>query len=286
MPEIIHGIERRPLVPGKSLFDYADEVSIAVPQSCGRSGRCRECVVEIRRGGAALSPRTAAEEYLPEVFRLACQAQIELADQDVEFAIIRRRMHILEEAGAAITEVDPVVTATDHEILYDGTVLDVPRERVLGLAVDVGTTTVVFRLIDLIDGAVVSGGAFENPQRFGGSDVMSRITYERGHPGTMRKALRRALNAGLKEIYQEHGIDRHEVYEAMIVANSTMRDLFFGLDVKPIGEMPYKSVTEHAMLCGEADFDLGDEPCPRAGPLHAPPRPSGGRAAHRQPRGR
>ncbi len=253
MPEIIHGIERRPLVPGKSLFDYADEVSIAVPQSCGRSGRCRECVVEVRQGGAALSPRTDAEEYLPEDFRLACQAQIESADQDVEFAIIRRRMHILEEAGAAITEVDPVVTATDHEILYDGTVLDARRERVLGLAVDVGTTTVVFRLIDLTNGGVVSGGAFENPQRFGGSDVMSRITYERGHPGTMRKALRRALNAGLKEVYQESGIDRHEVYEAMIVANSTMRDLFFGLDVKPIGEMPYKSVTEHAMLRGEAD---------------------------------
>ena len=253
MPEIIHGIERRPLIAGKSLFDYADEVSITVPQSCGRSGRCRECVVEIRQGGAALAARTEAEEYLPQDFRLACQAQIESTDQDVEFAIIRRRMHILEEAGAAITELDPVVTASDHEVLYDGTMLDVRRERVLGLAVDVGTTTVVFRVIDLTNGEVVSGGAFENPQRFGGSDVMSRITYERGHPGTMRKALRRALNAGLKEIYQEHGIDRHEVYEAMIVANSTMRDLFFGLDVKPIGEMPYKSVTEHAMLRGEAD---------------------------------
>jgi uncharacterized 2Fe-2S/4Fe-4S cluster protein (DUF4445 family) len=43
------------------------------------------------------------------------------------------------------------------------------------------------------------------------------------------------------------------VYEAMVVANSTMRDLFFGLDVAPIGEMPYKSVTELAMLAGEAD---------------------------------
>ena len=162
-------------------------------------------------------------------------------------------MHILEEAGEPITEVDPVVTITEHAVLYDGITLDLRREHVLGLAVDVGTTTVVFRLIDLTDGHVVSGGAFENPQRFGGSDVMSRITYERDHPGTMRKALRRALNAGLKEVYAEHGIDRHEVYEAMIVANSTMRDLFFDLDVKPIGEMPYKSITELAMLRGEAD---------------------------------
>jgi uncharacterized 2Fe-2S/4Fe-4S cluster protein (DUF4445 family) len=251
--ELIHGIDRRPLTTGKSLFDYADEVALAVPQSCGRSGRCRECVVEIRQGGEALSPRTEAEEYLPPDFRLACQALIESAEHDVEFAIIRRRMHILEEAGEPIVEVDPVVTVRDRDVLYDGIALDQFHERVLGLAVDVGTTTVVFRLIDLTDGSVVSGGAFENPQRFGGSDVMSRITYERDRPGILRQALRRALNAGLKEVYREAGIDRHEVYEAMVVANSTMRDLFFGLDVKPIGQMPYKSVTELAVLAGESD---------------------------------
>ena len=234
MSEIIHGTDRRPLTAGKSLFDYADEVSVAVPQSCGRSGRCRECVVEIRQGGDRLSARTEAEEYLPEDFRLACQAEIESAESDVEFAVIRRRMHILEEAGEPIVEVDPVVTVNEHAVLYDAITLDLRREHVLGLAVDVGTTTCVFRLIDLLSGHIISGGAFENPQRFGGSDVMSRIGYERHHPGLLRKALRRALNAGLKEIYQELGIDRHEVYEAMIVANSTMRDLFFDIDVKPL----------------------------------------------------
>ena len=128
-----------------------------------------------------------------------------------------------------------------------------PRGRVLGLAIDVGTTTVVFRVVDLLTGHTVTGGAFENPQRFGGSDVMTRITYERDHPGALRQALRRALNSALKDAYGRAGIDRHMVYEAMVVANSTMRDLFFDLDVAPIGEMPYKSVTELAMLAGEAD---------------------------------
>ena len=114
MSEIIHGTDRRPLTTGKSLFDYADEVSVAVPQSCGRSGLCRECVVEVRQGGESLSPPSEAEEYLPGDFRLACQAEIESDERDVEFAIIRRRMHILEEAGEAITEVDPVVTTTEQ----------------------------------------------------------------------------------------------------------------------------------------------------------------------------
>jgi uncharacterized 2Fe-2S/4Fe-4S cluster protein (DUF4445 family) len=82
---------------------------------------------------------------------------------------------------------------------------------------------------------------------------MTRITYERDHPGDLRKAMRRALNGALKEAYALGDIDRHMVYEAVIVANSTMRDLFFDLDVAPIGEMPYKSVTELALLAGTAD---------------------------------
>jgi len=253
VPEIIHGIDRRPLEAGKSIFDYADEVSISVPQSCGRSGRCRECVIEIRQGGEALTPRTDAEAYLPEDFRLACQASVASTDRDIEFAIIRRRMHILEATAETPSEVDPVVTVEGGTVLYDGVPMDHARDRLLGLAIDVGTTTVVFRVIDLVSGHTVTGGAFENPQRFGGSDVMSRISYERDHPGALRQALRRALNGALKEVYAEAAIDRHCVYEAMVVANSTMRDLFFGLDVAPIGHMPYKSITELAVSRGEAE---------------------------------
>ena len=57
---------------------------------------------------------------------------------------------------------------------------------------------------------------------------MTRISYEKDFPGAMRLALRRVLNHELRDLYREHGIDRHEVYEAIVVANSTMRDLFFG----------------------------------------------------------
>jgi uncharacterized 2Fe-2S/4Fe-4S cluster protein (DUF4445 family) len=253
VPDVIHGTDRRPAQVGRTLFDYADEVSVAVPQSCRRSGRCRECVVEVRFGGDALSPRTEPEAYLPDDFRLACQARLETDERDIEFAIIRRRMRILEATGdTPLSDIDPVVTLDAHAVRYDGIPLDLPRDHVVGVAVDIGTTTVVFRLIDLLSGAVLAGGALENPQRFGGSDVMSRISYERDHPGAMRAALRRSLNQALRDTYLALGIDRHEVYEAMIVANSTMRDLFFDLDISPIGEMPYKSITERAVLEGRA----------------------------------
>ena len=252
MPDVIHGVDRRPLIAGRTLFDYADEVSAAVPASCRRTGRCRECVVEVRQGGAGLSPRTEPEGYLRGQFRLACQARIEDAGSDVEFSIIRRRLRILGPVDRPIGRVDPVVTADDRTVYYAGQPIGLRRPRVLGLAIDVGTTTVVFQVIDLLTGVAIAGGALENPQRFGGSDVMTRISYEKDFPGTMRLALRRALNHELRDLYQAQGIDRHEVYEAMVVANSTMRDLFFGIDISPIGEFPYKSLTEVAMLAGGA----------------------------------
>ena len=58
MPDVIQGTDHRPLIVGQSLFDYADAVSSSVPQSCRRTGRCRECVVEVRQGLEGLSPRT------------------------------------------------------------------------------------------------------------------------------------------------------------------------------------------------------------------------------------
>lgn len=252
MPEVIHGTERRPLIAGRSLFDYADQVSAAVPASCQRTGRCRECVVEIRAGGDGLSPRTAPEAYLPEGFRLACQARVTDWTGDVEFGILRRRMRILGASDDLHTDIDPVVRVRDGIVHYGEMPVDRVKKMVLGLAVDIGTTTVVFQLIDLQTGRAVAGSAMENPQRFGGSDVMARIYFDRQRPGELRDALRRQLNHELRDLYAQLGIDRSEVYEAVIVANTTMRDLFFGLDVTPIGESPYRSSTENDLRDGKA----------------------------------
>ena len=50
-------------------------------------------------------------------------------------------------------------------------------------------------------------------------------------------------------------IDRREVYEVVVVGNATMRDLFFGLDVAPIGQRPYKSISELELIARAARVD-------------------------------
>lgn len=254
MPDVLHGSERRPLEPGHLLFDAAAELAVVVPASCRKTGRCHECVVEVLAGGDQLSARTEAESFLGSSFRLACQATVERADSDLEFNVLRRRLRILlaPDAPDAAPELDPAVrVAGGRMVAADGTDLGPAAGAPVGVAIDVGTTTVVIELVDLETGSVLAVAAVENPQRFGGSDVMTRISYDTELPGELRQALRRAVNHELRRLCWELSVDRRRLVDVMVVGNPTMRDLAFGLDVRPIGRLPYRSVTETAWRDGE-----------------------------------
>lgn len=236
---------------GRTIFDFADQLGVPVPTSCGRKGTCHECIVEIKRGGEALGPRTHPEDFLRDNFRLACQAVIDHPEHDVEFALLERRPKILTTAEASACELDPVVRRAGDKVLYDGEPIDEFRGHIYGVAIDVGTTTIVIELVDLERGTTVCLASLENPQRFGGSDVMHRISYDSGPShGELHKSVISSLNRELKEMYKQLGIVRQEIYEVVVVGNATMRDLFFGLDVQSIGQRPYKSVIEHEYRAG------------------------------------
>ena len=237
---------------GKSIFDYADALSVRVPTSCGRTGECHECIVEIKRGMDALSPLTDSEAFLREDYRLACQATIIDADADVEFAVLRRQPRILTRSVCRDVELAPMTRRASDGVYFGDTRIDDYRGQVYGIAIDVGTTTVVLNLADLETGEILDTASFENPQRFGGSDIMHRISYDGGDfPGELQQVILSAVNFEIGELSRRHGFHRRRVYEVVVVGNSTMRDIFFGLDVQPIGERPYKSVTELEMLEGK-----------------------------------
>jgi len=236
---------------GKTLFDRADELALRVPTSCGRTGVCHECIVEVKRGGEALSLPSAAEAFLEGTYRLACQAVVRDADAEIEFALLRRRPQILTATSGAPVELDPLVTHRGEEVLYDGQPIDKFRGHVYGVALDAGTTTVVLELVDLETGRGVYLSAFENPQRFGGSDVIHRISYDSGpFRGELHKCIVNALNHELREMCGRLGLDRREIYEVAVAGNPTMRDLFFNLDVASLGQRPYRSVIEHEFRAG------------------------------------
>jgi uncharacterized 2Fe-2S/4Fe-4S cluster protein (DUF4445 family) len=247
------GGEQRRATSGKTIFDYADELAVQVPTSCYRTGHCHECVVEIRQGMQALGPRTEAESFLRHEYRLACQAVIKDAEVDVLFTPLRRKPKILTVSQEKKIDLDPVVSRRGDEVLYDGEVVDRFRGHLYGLAIDLGTTTVVMELVDLETGRSLHVSSFENPQRFGGSDVMNRISYDGGQDarGELQRSVASAINCEILEMAGRLEFTRQEIYEIVVAGNSTMRDLLFKLDVQGIGQRPYKSLVEHEYLAGE-----------------------------------
>ena len=241
-------------VAGQTLFDHADTLDVRVPTSCGRTGHCHECVIDVRQGIEALSPRSEDEAFLTDNYRLACQTKVERTDTDIEFALLRRAPRILTAQSHRATDLDPLVTRRGDHVYYGDEQIDNYRGHIFGIALDVGTTTVVAELVDLETGESKYVASFENPQRFGGSDVLHRISYDGGaYHGELHLALINTLNTELREICKQMEITRHEIYEILAVGNATMRDLTFDLDVQSIGTKPYKSTIEHEFLEGKRD---------------------------------
>ena len=256
---LIHNQTSLPLEPGKSLFDYADDLAVRVPTSCGRTGECHECIVEVRRGMDALDPLTDSEKFLRENYRLACQATVGDIEADIEFNILRRQPRILTESIATDNiELDPLTVREGDNIIYKGPegprAIDRYRGRILGIAADIGTTTVAMNLVDLETGDIIYTASFENPQRFGGSDVMNRISYETGsYRGELQAVLISSINYEIGEMVRALKIRRRQIVELVAVGNTTMRDILFGIDVEPIGQKPYKSHIETDFNYGKRD---------------------------------
>jgi uncharacterized 2Fe-2S/4Fe-4S cluster protein (DUF4445 family) len=230
---------------GACLFDYAERLGIQVPTSCRKQGKCKECIVEITEGMHLLSERSAQEEHLKGNFRLSCQACVTADSGDVRCHTMRRGHMRIERRALGLpagqpAQLDPAVTRDGERILLDGAEIDRSAEPIHGIAMDLGTTTIVLRLFDLRTGEQIADASLENPQRFGGSDVMARISYDGDHRGL----LMRTLAGYLSHVIEDFPVDPKSIYEMVVAGNSTMRDLFFGKSVYSIGQSPYQSITE------------------------------------------
>ena len=249
-PVFANGKEH-PASPDKTIFDYADDLQIRVPTACGRNGECHECVVEIKNGMDSLNKLSEEENFLRGNYRLACQAVVKDLSADIEFSTLRRQPKILTSGIKREIILDSIVTTNDGRVFIDGTDVDKYQGHILGLAGDIGTTTVVLSIIDLEDGQVIATSSFENPQRFGGSDVMNRISYDGGpNNGELKKVLIASINYEIGEMLNDHKIHRRRIYDAVFVGNTTMRDILFGIDVQTVGEKPYKSIIQNEFEAG------------------------------------
>lgn len=214
---------------GKSLLEILLEKDYFVDNPCNGKGVCGKCRVNIRKGEVSAPCETEkkllSEAELDEGIRLSCLVK---PTDDLEIELLQK--------------------VRKHKVLTSGYLpeFELDKKEQYGVAIDIGTTTVVCALVDMSTGKEIANASQINEQKHFGLDVLTRITYEieHGQDGVekLQKAIVDSLNEMIGEMCECAQISRSEIKEITVAANCTMLHMLLGVDATSLGRAPYKPV--------------------------------------------
>jgi len=248
---------------GTTVLQAARGLGVDIDSICGGQARCSRCQVEPIEGMFAKEGITSSADHLSDMSvdeqicqqegllktgnRLSCQAKIlddikiaVPASSQVHDQVVRKNLEVLA------IEVDPPIQPGF-------------RNRVYGVAVDVGSTTIAAHLCDLSNGEVLASTGAMNPQIRYGEDLMSRVSYAMLHSGgakQMTDVVRSAINELIASAAKKAHVDLSEIFEITLVGNPVMHHLLLGLDPTPLGAAPFPLTVEDATEIPATGLDL------------------------------
>jgi uncharacterized 2Fe-2S/4Fe-4S cluster protein (DUF4445 family) len=176
--------------------------------------------------------------------------------------------HVVRALQAALRTGKWAVTVAVHDGSTITAVWPGFRDVALGIAFDVGSTTVAGHLCDLATGEVLASAGAMNPQIRFGEDLMSRVSYVMLHPGSvdaLTRAVRGCLDGLVAELTAAAGFEPTDVLEVTLVGNPVMHHLALGVDPTELGGAPFALATDLALrLRAAGDLELGVHPGARA----------------------
>jgi len=137
------------------------------------------------------------------------------------------------------------------------------RDRLYGMAVDVGSTTIAAHLCDMRSGEVVASAGRMNPQIRFGEDLMSRVSYimlNDGGEHELIRVVREAINALAEELAGTADIAVQDIVEMTVVGNPIMQHLVLGYDPRELGQAPFALASDSAVSVPARDLDIDIHP--------------------------
>ncbi len=204
---------------GSALRDSLHVYGVEFP--CGGRGRCAGCRVKLVGGSLAVTPEQAGILSRAEVadgWRLACRCTAE------------------SDATLEIGQWETVILADHSSFAFT------PRNG-LGVAVDLGTTTIVAQLVDLASGQVLAVRSMVNPQSIHGSDLMTRLhaALHEGKQAALVGEIRRGVGSLVARLLAAARRDRTRLDSVVVAGNTVMHHFFCGIDVTPLAHSPFAS---------------------------------------------
>ena len=186
----------------------------------------------------------------------ALESEWGLTGLEIDLQALRALQPALEAGGYRIT----VAVHDRHSIIGVWPGL---HDRALGVALDIGSTTIAGHLADLADGSVLASDGVMNPQIRFGEDLMSRVSYAMLHDGgavAMTRAVRDAIGSLVSGLAARAGVDPEEILELTIVGNPIMHHLLLGIDPTPLGTAPFALATDAAVRTTARELEIPAHP--------------------------
>ena len=191
------------------------------------------------------------------------QRLLEALNREWKFGPLRADLAVLQKLQQALRQGEWRVTVAVHAGTQLIGVWPGFHDRVYGLAVDVGSTTIAAHLCNLESGEVAASSGAMNPQIRFGEDLMSRVSYSMMHPGgaqQMTEAVRGALNALAAEVAREAKVEPSDILELTVVGNPIMHHLLLGIDPVELGGAPFALATDSALALHASELGLTVHP--------------------------
>jgi len=222
---------------GQSLMTALIHGGIFVDNPCNGKGTCGKCKVQICTGAVQepceTEKRFLSSEELESGIRLSC---LVYPENDLVIEVLQEEaVHKILTSGMMPNfKYKPAVSS-----LFSGN-----DDEFYGVAVDIGTTTVVAALVNLKTGEELETASMINPQKQFGLDVLTRITYAMENPDTacieLQHAIVEGLNQLVDQLVNQSSISKSQLHEIVISGNTTMLHMLLGVDSTVIGKSPYK----------------------------------------------
>ena len=240
---------------GASLLDVVRQARFRFETPCSGAGACGKCRVrldEANRDAVRIVDNSGlTEAEIGAGWVLLCSTLVE-ADVTVELPDgAEQGLRILEEGRRLELPVEPFLAkrlargGRITEVLAGGGKLAEEAgdtvARLYGVAVDIGSTTIVASLLDLSTGARLASASALNPQAVRAQDVLSRIQLGAKPVGLqlLHHDVTGEIDRLIRVIAIEARLPRRRIYEVVIAGNTCMLHLAAGVDPEPLGRFPY-----------------------------------------------
>ena len=216
-------------LPGETIGEVLIRSGIYIDQPCGGTGLCGKCRVIL--SGTLPDPTAKEKKIFSQAelslgYRLACQTK---ASGGMKVSIPARD-------SQKIKVLDTFQNGTH-------TAATCRVDNGSGIAVDIGTTTIVAYLVDLGTGMTLAASSAINPQTAFGADVISRISYIGDDPqklSELQNAVTRQINSLISSLYLKTGRSPSAKDSIAVAGNTTMEHIFAGISPESIGRSPFR----------------------------------------------